>query len=83
MTSGVLRHHDGGPRRSIICDYPNAKGAVTVAKSTCHSGIWMIMLKPHANAAPGESCAGVEFYICQPECEYAGQALALQLVTVE
>jgi hypothetical protein len=48
----------GGLRRSIICYYTNAKGAINVANSTCH---WMVMLKAHTNAAPGKRCADVGF----------------------
>jgi hypothetical protein len=45
----------GGLRRSIICYYTNAKGAINVANSTCHSGWLCSSLTPTlrlANAAP-------------------------------
>jgi hypothetical protein len=61
-TMTLVDHHahrdlvsHGGPRRSIICDYTNAKGAINVANSTCHSGWLCSSLTPTlrlANAAP-------------------------------
>ena len=51
----VDRCPHGSSRRSIICDYTNAQGAVNVAQSTCHSGWLCSSLTPTlrlANAAP-------------------------------
>jgi len=55
ITPTVTWYPHGGPRRSIICDYTNAKGAINVANSTCHSGWLCSSLTPTlrlANAAP-------------------------------